>query len=164
MAFDDTKNYAEFGNAFFRGRLKGAKGEARFKLQADVISAVDTINIAGQAVTYTITARYGPGAGLGSQVATSGGILFQTAVDIVDANVYIEFIAFGVGAAYFYVDGSRRPLYSGRRPGDRCIPHNEVMKLAPGVHTMFLYASPGTVSSEGFIICRYIRPTGSAEL
>lgn len=164
MTFDDTKNYAEFGNAFFRGRLKGAKGEARFKMQADIVSAVDTINIAGQAVTYTVTSRYGPGSGVGAQTANSGGVLFSTAVNIVDENVWIEFIAYGAGAQYFYVDGGRRPLYSGRRPGDRCIPHNEVIEMAPGVHTMFLYAPPGTVSGDGFIICRYIRPTGSDQL
>ncbi|UKL14934.1 hypothetical protein hairong_028 [Pseudomonas phage hairong] len=176
MAFDTTKNYAEFGNAFFRGRLKGATGVARFKLTAGSVNAVDTINIAGRAVTYDWIVQFGPA------TAQPGEVLYQTVIDIVDDDVYIEFLAYsdtkttlldgsvqplGMNRT-FWIDGVMQPNFVARDPGFKICPYNSVVPLARGQHVIQIRAyqqSNGQLTSpysaEGYIFCRYIRRTGS---
>jgi hypothetical protein len=156
MVFDKEKNYAEFGNAFFRGRLKGATGEARFKLTADVINAVNTVNIKGAAVTYNFYQKYqNP---VGSPLTTTP---FTQIVDVWDDGVFLEFIVFGQGCSGVFVDGVRRPAYNGKRVNHPCLPHNEIIQLAKGPHTVQLVHPGNSVSTDGFIFVKYIRPTGS---
>lgn len=175
MAFDTTKNYAEFGNAFFRGRLKGATGEARFKLTAGSVNAVDTINIAGRAVTYDWITVFGPA------TAQSGGVLYETVIDVIDDGVYIEFLCYSDAKSVMldgslsvlaycrqvWIDGVQEPTFMGRDPAFRACPFNTVKPLARGPHTIQIRAydySPAidtTTSKEGYIFCRYIRRTGS---
>lgn len=170
MAFDTEKNYAEFGNAFFRGRLKGAKGEARFKLTARSISAVDTVNIKGQAVTWNFFSRYENYVGPAGQ---SSYTYLTMQIDVLDDGVFIEFIcyakqytnpaAFSEYEPTIYVDGIPRPGYAARNARCEAYPFNEVLPLAKGVHTVSIVGNQQT-SAEGYIFCRYIRPTGSASL
>ena len=149
--FDPTKNYAEFGNAFFRGRLKGATGEARFKLTAGTINAVNTVNIRKGAVTYNFYQTY---AGIKSSVPLS------MPIEVFEDDVYLEFIAYGEGCTSLVVDGVTRPRYNGKGLNHPCLPHNEVLPMTKGMHTVYL-THPGNVpSADGFIFVRYIRPTG----
>lgn len=152
--FDPTKNYAEFGNAFFRGRLKGATGEARFKLIATTINAIDTVNIRNGAVTYNFYQRY----------ETYDNIQSTTPIymplEVLDDGVYLEFIAYGHGCTGIVIDGVVRPRYNGKGVDHTCLPHNEILPMTKGVHTAYL-AHPGNVkSNDGYIFVRYIRPTG----
>lgn len=170
MAFDTEKNYAEFGNAFFRGRLKGAKGTARFKLTARSINAVDTVNIKGQAVTWNFFSRYDNYVGAPGQ---SGYTYLSMQVDVLDDGVFIELICFAQqpvnedGFSEYeptiYVDGVARPGYAARNARSRIYPFNEVLPMSKGIHTVSIRGSYQT-SAEGYIFCRYIRPTGSASL
>lgn len=149
--FDPNVNYAEFGNAFFRGRLKGATGEARFKLTADTINAVDTVNIRGGAVTYNFYQTY---ANVQSTVPLNMNI------EVLDDGVYLEFIAYGHGCLRLVVDGVVRPRYNGKAVNHPCLPHNEVLPMAKGFHNVYLTHQGNVPSAEGFIFVRYIRPTG----
>lgn len=178
ISFDTTKNYAEFGNAFFRGRLKGASGEARFKLSANSVNAVDTINIAGRAVTYDWIVQFGPAS------ADYGGVLYQTVIDVVDDGVYIEFLCYShckptlldgsVAIRPFgrmiRIDGVEQPIFMGRDAAFKACPFNSVVPLARGQHTIQIMSSripristdiDSRYSAEGYIFCRYIRRTGS---
>ncbi|QOC57885.1 hypothetical protein phiK7B1_030 [Pseudomonas phage phiK7B1] len=152
MVFDKEKNYAEFGNAFFRGRLKGATGEARFKLTADVINAVNTVNIKGAAVTYNFYHKY-----VGVQSTTPLSVI----VDVWDEGVFLEFLVYGQGCTSVIIDGVTRPRYNGKGVNHSCLPHNEVIQLAKGQHTVTLTHPGNSVSADGFIFVKYIRPTGS---
>lgn len=152
ITFDPTKNYAEFGNAFFRGRLKGASGEARFKLIADTINAVTTVNIAGQAVTFSFSSRY-------TQRVT-GNVLLDIIIDVPDVGVYLEFICFGDTATGFILDGVTRGRFNQRSVSVKCNPYNEIIEVSQGQHRAQLVTNVG-YGNEGFIFCRYIRKTGS---
>lgn len=150
--FDPTKNYAEFGNAFFRGRLKGAKGEARFRLFADTINAVNTVNIRGGAVTYNFYQRY---------AAIQSTVPLSMNLQVFEEGVFLEFIAYGHGCTGLVVDGVLRPKYNGKTLNHPCLPHNEVIgPLSVGVHNAYLVHPGNSVSADGFIFVRYIRPTG----
>lgn len=175
MVFDTTKNYAEFGNAFFRGRLKGATGTARFKLTAGSVNAVDTINIAGRAVTYDWITIFG------QSTAQSGEVLYETVIDVIDDGVYIEFLCYSDTKAIMqdgsqsvlaycrqvWIDDVQEPVFMGRDPAFKACPFNTVKPLARGQHKIQIRAyaySPQvdtSTSKEGYIFCRYIRRTGS---
>lgn len=154
ITYDQTKSYAEFGNAFFRGQLKGATGEARFKLTADAVNAVNTVNIAGNQLTYNFGFRYAD-----RQVA-NGQSLISAVIDVIDTEVYIEFMAYGRNAKGILIDGSSRPVRGVNRFTSRMMPYGEIMYMAPGQHTVSLIGNGG-YSAEGWIFCRYIRRTGS---
>jgi len=177
MAFDPTKNYAEFGNAFFRGRLKGAYGEARFKLTAGSVNAVDTINIADKAVTYDWITTFGPAQG------GDGAVLYETVIDVPDVGVWIEFLIYSdtisqtlIGTftpmphvRTIWIDGVLQPHFSGRDAGFKACPYNIVLPMSQGQHTIQVRARynpnnslDSSYSKEGYIFCRYIRATGSA--
>lgn len=171
MAFDTEKNYAEFGNAFFRGRLKGAKGEARFKLTARAINAVDTVNIRGLAVTWNFYKTY---TGFSAPGGQSGYTYVTLQVDVLDevilGGVYIELICFAQQPdsedsfsdyePTIYVDGVPRPSYAARNARSRIYPFNEVVHMTKGSHTVSIVGRSPT-SADGYIFCRYIRPTGN---
>uniref|UniRef100_A0AAU6W0N7 Uncharacterized protein n=1 Tax=Pseudomonas phage Nican01 TaxID=3138540 RepID=A0AAU6W0N7_9CAUD len=152
MVFDKEKNYAEFGNAFFRGRLKGATGEARFKLTADTINAVNTVNIKGAAVTYNFYQKY---------VNVQSTQPLSVIVDVWDDGVFIELLVYGQGCQAVFVDGVRRPRYNGKAVNHPCLPHNEILQMAKGQHTVTLTHLGNVASTDGFIFVKYIRPTGS---
>lgn len=180
--FDPTKNYAEFGNAFFRGRLKGATGVARFKLTARSVNAVDTINIAGQAVTYdwitVFPAKTAPN--------DTDKVLYQTVVEIVDDGVYLEILAYSsckpaaLGGKQavetyrtFWIDGVLQPNFRAKDCAYKMSPYQTVVPLARGTHVLQIRHNPfggyaisrqypdSGYSAEGYIFCRYIRRTGS---
>lgn len=149
IPYDTENSYAEFGNAFFRGKLNGATGVARFKLTAQALYAVDTINIGPHQITYSFFFRY----------ASAGpGTYISALIDVPDNDVHVEFVAYGAGAIAFYVDGVARPNYARKGCHRSLLPHIEVIPLSPGQHTVAL-AGPGA-SSDGYIFCRYIRRTG----
>lgn len=155
IPYDMTKHYAEFGNAFFRGRLKGATGEARFKLIADTINAVDTVNIAGQSVTFSVTTKY---------ENKIGPEFLRAVINVPDDNVYLEFICYGVGVTGFLLDGVARGNFNQRSLTSRTNPYNEIIAVSKGDHTVQLIGAANTMSSSGFVFCRYIRKTGSEAL
>lgn len=155
ITFDQTKNYAEFGNAFFRGRLKGATGEARFKLVADTINAVSTVNIAKQAVTFSFYRQYA------NALSTT---YCELAIDVPDdGEIWLEFICYGVNATQFFFDGGLRGTFNQRRLSSETNPYNELIRVTKGQHVAVLKGAAAS-SAEGYIFCRYIRKTGSEAL
>lgn len=155
ITYDPTKNYAEFGNAFFRGRLKGATGEARFKLVADTINAVSTVNIAKQAVTFSFYRQYA------NALSTT---YCELVIDVPDdGEIWLEFICYGANATQFFFDGGIRGTFNQRRLASKTNPYNELIKVTKGQHIAVLKGSAGS-SLEGYIFCRYIRKTGDEAL
>lgn len=158
ITYDPTKNYAEFGNAFFRGRLKGATGEARFKLVADTINAVSTVNIAKQAVTFSFYKKY---------TDAIGTTYCELIIDVPDEDevygVWLEFICYGANATQFFFDGGIRGTFNQRRLGSKTNPYNELIRVTKGQHVAVLKGAAAS-SAEGYIFCRYIRKTGSEAL
>lgn len=158
ITYDPTKNYAEFGNAFFRGRLKGATGEARFKLVADTINAVSTVNIAKQAVTFSFYRKYAD---------AIGTTYCELIIDVPDEDevygVWLEFICYGVNATQFFFDGGLRGTFNQRRLASETNPYNELIRVTKGQHVAVLKGVAAS-SAEGYIFCRYIRKTGSEAL
>jgi hypothetical protein len=148
-------SYIELGDVVFRGELQGATGQARFKLTGKTINAVDTVHIAGNQVTYSFYFRhFGVGVSPGSEA-------LRGVIDVVDTNVFIEIIAYGEGASNVVVDGVVRPNRNRRAPAYKLLPFVEILPMAPGRHTIQLFSAKSGVSSEGYIMCRYIRRTGS---
>lgn len=150
--------YIELSDVLFRGELRGARGRAKFKLTADSIDAVDTINIAGNQITYSFYFRY-------SGVAAAAGYPLLTGIiDVPDNEAWIEIIAYGYGASYVTVDGGGRVNRNGRSPGYELLPFVEVVPLKKGTHTVSLISGFNGTSPSGFIFCRYIRNTGRDNL
>lgn len=148
--------YIEVSDVLFRGELRGATGQARFKLTAEAINAVDTVNIAGNQVTYNFYFRY-------SGIAVSnGGVMLTGTINVPDNNAWVEVIAYGHGASAVQVNGVTRPNRNRRGPSYELLPFVEVIPLAKGTHTVRLISGFTGTSSKGYIFCRYIRNTGLA--
>jgi len=148
--------YIEVSDVMFRGELRGATGQARFKLTAKAIDAVDTVNIAGNQVTYNFYFRY-------SSIAVSaGGVMLSGTIDVPDNNAWVEIIAYGHGASAVQVNGVTRPNRNRRGPSFELLPFVEIIPLAKGTHTVRLISSFTGTSANGYIFCRYIRNTGLA--
>lgn len=148
-------SYIELGNVMFRGELRGATGQAKFKLLAQAIDAVDTVNIAGNQVTYSTYASYT------SKSTSVGAQLLNVSINVPDTNTYVEFIAYGSGASSVRIDGVGRPNRNRRGPGYKLLPFVEILPMAAGNHTVQLISGINGTSTDGYIFCRYIRRTGT---
>ena len=143
----------ELTNVLFRGRREGATGQAKFKLTAKSIDAVDTLNLKNGHVTYSYLYSY-------TNLATTS---FTVNLPIQDSNVYCEIIAYGEGMTNVYVNGNNQLLRMGRHPSHRPCPFCTIVGFGPGTHTVALARSTAD-SASGFIFARYIRRTGSDNL
>lgn len=147
-------SFIEVSDAMFRGELRGANGVAKFKLTAEAIDAVDTINVAGGQVTFSYYFSYG------SKSVTSGGESLVATIDVPDSSAFIEIISYGHGASSVRVNGVDRLNRNLRSPSFECLPFVEVVELPKGIHTISLISGFTGTSSFGYILCRYIRRTG----
>ena len=147
-------SFIELSNVMFRGTLKAANGEARFKLAADAINAVDTVNIGNSQCTYDFQVRfltpYMP-----SEVALATAYL-----NVPDDGAWVEVIAFGTTAGSVYVDGVLQPNRNRRNPSQRTLPFVSLYPMAKGPHTVVLRSNKAGPTG-GYIMCRYIRKTGT---
>lgn len=148
--------FIELSDILFRGQLRGATGQARFKLTTKALNAVDTLNIAGNQVTYSTYIRWYGGA------ITNGWGMFTHWFDVPDGGAYVEIVAYAQNAGTVSVDGAIRPNRNRRGPGFKCLPFVEILPLSPGQHFVQMIAALSGSSSGGFVLCRYIRPTGSS--
>lgn len=146
-------SYVELDNVMFRGTLKGATGKAKFKLTAQAINAVDSVNINYDQVTYNKLFTYERAS------QSSGSTLVTASLQIPDAQAWVEIIAYGDRAAYVTIDGARRLNRNRRGPGSKFLPYVEMVSLTKGTHTVRL-VSGSSGYSKGLILCRYIRKTG----
>lgn len=147
-------SYIEISNTLFRGQLRGATGQAKFKLTAQAINAVDTVNIAGNQVTYSYYFLL-PGG------ATSIGATQHTMViDIPDNGAVMEFVVYCHGMKTVYIDGGARPNRNMRSPGSPILPYVEIVSLAKGIHHLQLVSGLNGTSAGGRVLCRYLRRTG----
>ena len=146
-------SYVELDSVLFRGELKAATGVAKFRLTAQAIDAVDTVNIGNQQVTYDFRSQFG--------VSHAAGVaLFSAVLDIPDATAWVEIIAYATRAASVYVDGSKQPIRNRRLPNSRLMPSVSLHKLTKGTHSVQI-VSGSAGWSDGYLMCRYIRTTGS---
>ncbi len=144
----------EISNTLFRGELRGATGQAKFKLTAQAINAVDTINVAGNQITYSYYFIL-PGG------ATSIGATQHTMViDIPDDGAVMEFVVYCHGMSTVYIDGGARPNRNLRSPGSAILPYVEIVGLTKGVHYLQLVSGLNGTSAGGRVLCRYLRRTG----
>jgi len=150
--------FIELNDVLFRGELRGARGTARFKLTARALNAVDTLNIAGNQVTYSTYQRWYGGP------ITYGVRMFGYYVEVPDTNVFVEIVAYGHNAANVAVNGVIRPNRNRRSPGYPCLPFVDVLHLPKGGHYIEMTAAISGYSNGGYILCRYIRRTGASNL
>lgn len=148
--------YIELGNVCFRGQLLGATGTFSGSLTADAIDAVDTVNIKGGAVTYSLFTRYT------NKSVTKDIALLNMTVNIPDTNAYVEVLAQADRGGGVYIDEVLRPIRNFRTSANLAFPFIETILLPKGVHEIKVLAASTGVSSYGLLSCRYIRRTGSA--
>lgn len=146
-------SFVELSNVMFRGELKGANGEARFKLTADAVNAVDTLNINFNQVTYNKVITYSRAS------QSAGSTLALLELDVPDTAAWIEIVAYGSRAGNVLVDGVIKPNRNRRAPDQRLLPFVELVSLSKGLHTVSMRSS-SSGSSSGVLLCRYIRNTG----
>lgn len=146
-------SYVELDNVMFRGTLKGATGKAKFKLTAQAIDAVDSVNINYDQVTYNKLFTYE------RANQTSGSTLVTAILQIPDDEAWVEIIAYGDRASYVSVNGVGRLNRNRRGPENKYLPYVEMVSLTKGTHTVRL-VSGSSGYSKGLILCRYIRKTG----
>lgn len=146
--------FIELGNTMFRGTLRGATGVARFKLTADAINAVDTVNIGSDQVTYSKHIVFdGYSGSVGSTIAT-------LLIDIPDNEAWVEVISHCTRSSTVSINGSVLPIRNRRLPNSKIFPAVNLIKLTKGTHT-FRVVSNSIGQCEGYAICRYIRITGA---
>lgn len=146
-------SYAELSNVMFRGHLRGANGSAKFKLTADAINAVDTLNINFNQVTYDRLITYE------RPYQSAGSVLATLSMVIPDEGAWVEIVAQGSGAGAVYVDGVVRRNRNRRSPNQALLPFVELVQLSKGNHVVSMTSSASGYSA-GLIFCRYIRNTG----
>lgn len=142
--------YFEIGDVLFRGQLNGATGVAKFKLTANAINAVDTVNIGNDQVTYSKYIRY---------TTTTGSIVGQLPIDIPDEYGWVEIVACGTNTSAVTINGNDQINRNRRRTVDFLMPAVVLVKLDNGPHTIGLRRS-NAGTSTGYVLCRYIRGTG----
>lgn len=146
--------FIELGNTMFRGTLKGATGEARFKLTADAINAVDTVNIGSNQVTYSKHIEFN------SKSTKAGSVVALLSISIPDNVAWVEIVSHCTRASTFSINGSALPTRNRRLPNSRLFPAVNLIKLTKGTHTFRVIAN-STGQCNGYAICRYIRITGA---
>lgn len=147
--------YLELGNVMFRGDLKAATGEAKFRLTANAINAVDTVNIGNDQVTYNKHIIFNVG------YVSAGQVIATLPIDIPDSDVWMEIIAYASLGSIVSVDGQAQLNRNRRGPSTELLPFITVIPLDIGDHNIRIIAeSEG--STEGYIVARYIRTTGAS--
>ena len=146
--------FIELGNTMFRGTLRGATGVARFKLTADAINAVDTVNIGSDQVTYSKHIVFG---GISKSVGSTIALLN---INIPDDVAWVEVISHCTRTSTVSINGSALPTRNKRFPDSRLFPAVNLIKLTKGTHTFRILAN-SIGQCEGYAICRYIRITGA---
>lgn len=147
--------YIELNDILIRGTLRGASGKARFKLTANQINAINTLNIKNGQVTYSYHFSYS------NKEVTSGSAMLSATISVLDEGAFIEVLASADGASSVKIDGATRPTRNRRGPNSLIMPFVEIVKLAPGTHTISIISGRTGTSKRGYILCRYIRRTGS---
>lgn len=145
--------FIELGNTMFRGTLRGATGIARFKLTADAINAVDTVNIGGNVVTYSKHIVFS------GESKNVGGTIALLPLDIPDDIAWVEIVSHCTRATTISMDGAALPVRNRRSMDSRLFPAVNLIKLPKGTHTVMVVAN-SVGQYEGYVICRYIRITG----
>jgi hypothetical protein len=170
-------SFVELGDALFRGHLRGNEGVARFTLTAGAINAVDTVNIQGGAVTYSVFAESG------TVTATVNTTMFSTVINVPEAAV-VEISAYSprmrditvdgvviaeVPSFYYYgsiYDNSEGYYLTDADMLQSTIPRTPrlyatigLRSLSPGNHTINVRAA-SSGSTTAWILARYIRNTG----
>lgn len=146
--------FIELGNTMFRGTLRGATGVARFKLTADAINAVDTVNIGSDQVTYSKHIEFN------STSTSVGSTIAVLPINIPDDVAWVEIISHCTRSSTVSINGSALPIRNKRSPDSRIFPAVNLIKLTKGTHTFRVIAN-STGQCEGYVICRYIRITGA---
>lgn len=146
--------YLELGNVMFRGDLKAATGEAKFRLTANAINAVDTVNIGNDQVTYNKHINFNV-----SNVSV-GQVIATLPIDIPDSNAWMEIIAYASRGSTVSVDGQAQLNRNRRGPSTELLPFITVIPLNKGAHTIRIIAGSAG-STNGYIVARYIRTTGA---
>lgn len=144
--------YAEFSHALFRGELAGATGTADFKLTADAVDVVDTINIKNGSVAYQMAFRFA------GNSSTNGGVIFQAAIPVHDKSVILEVSGYSNRAAHIAINGRVQSRFNANA-NIPFIPLITSDAVPVGTTTVQIIGnSPGLAS--GWLIVRYIRKTG----
>jgi hypothetical protein len=142
----------EAHSTLFRGELKGATGDVAFKLTADAIDAVDTVNFQGNAITYKVYTKYSKTIG--------NNATFLTINFNVPEAAAIEILVHAPGMAFYRIDGVAQSRW-GFLGTDALIPWRHTFyDISPGNHTLKLVAGSQAGPSSGYVLISYIRPTG----
>ena len=144
-------SYIELGNTMFRGTLSAATGEVQFDLEAGAIDAVDTINIAHGAVSYSQYFDF-------TREAVKDQVFFSVNANIKDGEAFLEVTTFSNMLGRVYVGGVEQNRHNAIANVD-ALPVVVVVPLSLGVHPVELSASASGTAS-GWLNLRYIRYTG----
>lgn len=146
--------FIEIGNVMFRGDLKAATGEAKFRLTANAINAIDTVNIGHNQVTYNKHINFNIG------YVSAGQVIATLPIDVPDSSSWMEIIAYASRGSTVSVDGYAQINRNRRGPSTVLLPFITVIPLSIGPHTIRIIAGSAG-STSGYILARYIRTTGA---
>ena len=146
--------YIELGNVMFRGNLRAATGEARFRLTANAINAVDTVNIGNDQVTYNKQITFNIG------YVSAGHVIASLPIYIPDSSAWMEITAYASRGSIVSVDGHAQINRNRRGPSTELLPFTTVIPLNIGYHIIHII-SGSSGSTNGYILARYIRTTGA---
>ena len=146
--------YFEVGNTLFRGTLAGAYGSFDLDVAADTADVIDTLNIQHGAVTSQVMAT------INNRWISSGGWAISAALNVVDSVAAVEVIAYCNRGAETYFGNYRLVPRSGYAVNKMLLPLRQLFVVNRGVYTAKIIAG-STGAASGYLLCRYIRETGS---
>ena len=147
-------SYVELGKVLFRGELRAANGEAKFKLTADAIDAVDSINIGWGEVSYMHHIRYDT-----PVEATKGQSLLTLVVDMPTDYQFVEINAYADGASVVRVNAIEDFNRYRSHVGNSLFSYSGLWRLS-GQNTVSIISGHTGVSSSGWMLVKYLRETG----
>ncbi|WP_062269501.1 hypothetical protein [Endozoicomonas arenosclerae] len=151
-------SYFEMDSVLFRGQLKGATGQAKFKLTSDAIEAVDTVNIEGGAVTYSTYSYVYP-----NRSFSQGEHVVSSVIQVPEGAWTEWFAACSGTKSSLYINGGLQPrLISFKQGQGLGSPLSGLVNLGAGQHTLALHTASAGHNHNAYILVRYIRNTGTA--
>lgn len=146
----------EAQNAMIRGTMIGCTGDFKMNVLADAADVADSVNIVLGAVTIQYSSHY-----FNKWVNGANEVLLTLDVNVPDTTAFVEVLFYGERGGECYFDNSRVISRSGNISSSLGFCLRDIYRANRGIHHLKILSSDYGYSRHGFIVCRYIRDTGS---
>lgn len=151
-------SFIETQNVLIRGTMVGCTGDFKLNVMADAADVVDAINVVYGAVTIQYTTHYF------QKSVTANTDILRLVINVPDPFAYLEMLFYADRGAQGYFDNQTIVSRSGTLIDQNGFCLRDILRAGKGQHTLRITAASSGLSNHGFIVCRYIRDTGSSNV